>query len=309
MKNKIVQLIDENLIHKRLKPLTSATSLLVILIIVATGSNYINTKVQISQIQEKTDLTVFEISEKIETLQKELKSTKDQNVELSNALQEAFQQDENLTQNLRRITDTVGDLEKLNEIDAELLQKYSKVYFLNEHYVPSNLRTIPSKYTFDTEKKYEIHYNVYPFLKDLLEDAEDEGLDLKVVSAFRSFDEQATLKGAYTVTYGVGTTNQFSADQGYSEHQLGTTVDFTTSEIAGTFSGFAQTEEYAWLQKNADKYGFALSYPEGNQYYEFEPWHWRFVGEELADDLADNNEFFYDWDQRKIDKYLIKLFD
>jgi D-alanyl-D-alanine carboxypeptidase len=308
MKNKIVQSID-NKIHKRLRPITSATSLLVILILLTTGANYINAKMGLEKSKSHTDEIAANIANEINSLKNELQATKDQNVELSNALQEAFQQDEDLTQNLRRITDTVDDLEKLNEIDAELLQKYSKVYFLNEHYTPTDLKTIPSKYTWDENRDYEIHHKVYPFLIDLLEDAKDDDLDLKVISAFRSFNEQATLKGAYTVTYGAGTANQFSADQGYSEHQLGTTVDFTNSTVGASYSGFAQTEEYKWLQKNADKYGFTLSYPEDNQYYQFEPWHWRFVGEDLADDLDDKNEFFYDWDQRKIDKYLIKLFD
>jgi len=143
---------------------------------------------------------------------------------------------------------------------------------------------------------------------DLLEEAEDDKIDIKVISAFRSFNEQEQLKGAYTVTYGSGA-NLFSADQGYSEHQLGTTIDFTNSQVGGTFSGFAQTETYEWLQDNAHRWGFTLSYPENNQYYQFEPWHWRFVGKDLADDLHDDNEYFYDLSQRDIDKYIAELFD
>jgi D-alanyl-D-alanine carboxypeptidase len=111
------------------------------------------------------------------------------------------------------------------------------------------------------------------------------------------------------VTYGAGTANQFSADQGYSEHQLGTTVDFTTSSVGATFSGFEDTESYRWLRDEAHRYGFVLSYPPNNSYYQFEPWHWRFVGVDLAQDLHQDDTYFYDLDQREINEYLITLFD
>ena len=52
-----------------------------------------------------------------------------------------------------------------------------------------------------------------------------------------------------------------------------------------------------------------MSYPKGNSYYVYEPWHWRFVGKELADDLYDENKKFYELDQREIDEYLLKIFD
>ncbi len=98
-------------------------------------------------------------------------------------------------------------------------------------------------------------------------------------------------------------------DQGYSEHQLGTTVDFTTSDIGTSFSGFEQTQAYQWLLDNAYKYGFTLSYPQGNTYYQFEPWHWRFVGKDLAERLHEEGISFYDLSQREINQYLVFLFD
>jgi D-alanyl-D-alanine carboxypeptidase len=131
---------------------------------------------------------------------------------------------------------------------------------------------------------------------------------LRVVSAYRSFAEQMTLKSGYRVQYGTGA-NAFSAEQGYSEHQLGTTVDFTTPVIKGAYASFENTTAYAWLTKNAYKYGFILSYPKGNSYYVYEPWHWRFVGKDLADRLHDEGLDFYEMDQREIDEYLIRIFD
>ena len=50
------------------------------------------------------------------------------------------------------------------------------------------------------------------------------------------------------------------------------------------------------------KYGFAISYPAGNAYYKFEPWHWRYVGVELAAKLHNEAKNFYDLDQRDINE-------
>lgn len=206
------------------------------------------------------------------------------------------------------ITGTVSDLEKLSKIDPELLQKYSKVFFLNEHYSPARLTEIPSEYKYSDLKTLKIGTETWPYLKKMIDAAKDDNIEIYISSAFRSFNEQTALKTNYSVTYGVGTANQFSADQGYSEHQLGTTVDLTTTGLNGGLDGFDTTEAYKWLTSNAYKYGFVLSYPNNNAYYVYEPWHWRFVGIKLAKYLHGQNKNFYDLDQRKIDEYLINLF-
>ena len=209
---------------------------------------------------------------------------------------------------IQGISSTVGVLEKLAKTDPELLQKYSKVYFLNENYVPSRLVDINRDLVYEGTTNFLIQADVWPHLERLLRDARANGIELLVASAFRSFDTQASLKAGYTFTYGSGS-NQFSADQGYSEHQLGTSVDFTTPAVGGVFSKFEADEAYKWLTDNAYRYGFVLSYPKGNAYYKFEPWHWRFVGIELATYLHNEGKFFYELDQRELDTYLVKLFD
>jgi zinc D-Ala-D-Ala carboxypeptidase len=258
--------------------------------------------------EKKTNEQNQAASQKISDIETVLLATQESNTTMAEALEAAKEKADSLAKKFDKVKDNVDDLEKITLTDPELLQKYSKVYFLNEHYNPSDLETIPSKFTYNTNKKYQIHEEVWPYLKDLLDDSVDAGLDLKVISAFRSFDEQTSLKGAYTVTYGVGA-SQFSADQGYSEHQLGTTVDFTNPTVGATFSGFSKTAEYKWLQENAHNYGFVMSYPENNTYYQFEPWHWRFVGEKLARNLYKKEQFFYDLSQREIDEYVLYLFD
>ena len=209
---------------------------------------------------------------------------------------------------IKKISGTVGVLDKLSKTDKELLQKYSKVYFLNEHYIPEKIVPIEKKYLYNEAVSKSIHGNVEPYLNEMIDAALEDGIKIWVVSGYRSFKEQTGLKNAYTATYGSGA-NAFSADQGFSEHQLGTAVDFTTEGLSGGLEGFDTKPAYAWMQKNASKYGFTLSYPKGNAYYVYEPWHWRFVGEDLARDLDRANASFYDWDQRKIDEYLISIFD
>jgi len=188
------------------------------------------------------------------------------------------------------------------------LQKYSKVYFLNENYAPSNLAEIDLKYLYDKDKPLQIHANVQPYLYNLLENASSSSVSIEIISAYRSFSDQSSLKLSYKMIYGSGA-NKFSADQGYSEHQLGTAVDFTTPDTGASFLKFETTTAYKWLTENAYKYGFILSYPKQNTYYRFEPWHWRFIGVSLATKLHDSNKYFYDLDQREIDSYLISIFD
>lgn len=208
------------------------------------------------------------------------------------------------------ISSDVTTLSKLTTTDKELLAKYSKVFFLSENYEPARLSEIPNQYKYFDDRTMQLIPEVEPRLEQMIEDAKASGVTLYVYSAYRSFKSQEILKGAYTVTYGSGTANQFSADQGYSEHQLGTALDIMTTGLNGELTNaFADTAAFAWLADNAHRYGFILSYPQGNEYYIYEPWHWRFVGVKLATYLHDNNLSFYDLDQRTIDTYLANLFD
>ncbi|MEK7634994.1 MAG: M15 family metallopeptidase [Patescibacteria group bacterium] len=209
---------------------------------------------------------------------------------------------------INQIANTVGKLDQLSKTDKELLQKYSKVYFLNENYIPEDLTNIPSNYVYEKDKEIKFHTKAFPFLQDMINAATRSGINLEIISGFRSFSDQSSLKNAYTFTYGTGA-NKFSADQGYSEHQLGTTIDFTTPDLGSGYTDFEKAAAYDWLLSNAFKYGFVISYLKGNAYYQFEPWHWRFVGRSLANMLRQENKNFYDIPQRTIDAYLINIFD
>lgn len=268
--------------------------------------------------EEKTKLTLAYASSTealdvasstIAELASQLSLTAEELDELEDDYRKERNKNEEFENQIKDIAGTVSDLDKLSKTDTELLKKYSKVYFLNEHYIPEKIVEIDKPLLYNEALTKYAHGKVEPYLTEMLEDALADGVKIWVSSAYRSFDEQASLKGSYTVTYGSGA-NAFSADQGYSEHQLGTTFDFTTEGIGGGLvTAFENTPAFAWLEDNAHKYGFTLSYPKNNAYYVYEPWHWRFVGEDLAEDLYEDDSSFYDWDQREIDKYLIKIFD
>ena len=209
---------------------------------------------------------------------------------------------------IKNITQTVGSLDKLANTDPQLLQKYSKVYFLNENYTPAHLTKIDSGLVLPGHDPQFFLTQALPFLQNMITGAAADGVDLKVLSAYRSFDTQTALKKEYKQTYGSGA-NTFSADQGYSEHQLGTTVDLTDKSTDAAQTSFDQTQAFNWLENNAYKYGFEMSYPKGNDYYVYEPWHWRFVGINLATYLHDHHLAFYDMGQREISSYLLHIFD
>ncbi|MGB8815679.1 MAG: M15 family metallopeptidase [Minisyncoccia bacterium] len=256
------------------------------------------------------------LNQRIANLVSDLASTTLTSQELSRRLLEeqnksaGFQASiNNITGTVNNITGTVGNLEKLSKTDKELLQKYSKVYFLSDNYVPMSLSNIDKKYLYNDTKNLQFHTSALPFLERMLNQANSEGIPLKIASAYRSFGEQSTIKNNYLITYGSGA-NQFSADQGYSEHQLGTAVDIANGVTEPALEiNFEETPSYVWLTNNAYRYGFIISYTKSNVYYQYEPWHWRFVGVGLATKLHNDGISFSAMEQRVIDTYLLNIFD
>lgn len=259
--------------------------------------------------EQELTMTKDELKKQTADLNENIGGVKNQLLALVDLLGTEQNKSAGFQEQLGKVADTIGTLDSLSKTDPQLLEKYSKVYFLNEHYVPKELIQIDQQYMYEKTRTLQIHAQVWPFLQKMLAGANQSGLQLQVASAYRSFGTQASLKAAYKVTYGTTKANQFSADQGYSEHQLGTTLDFTTPAIGGELTGFEKTKESDWLIANAYQYGFILSYPNNNTYYIYEPWHWRFVGVDLATRLHREGKYFYDIDQRTIDSYLAVLFN
>lgn len=300
---------------------SKSTTLLVLIILTITltigGFIYIKiVDTHYVELKQKTNTeiqllasTTASLSQSIKLIQENLSENQNFNNALTVSLAEEQQRANTFQSQLQQVSGTVGTLDKLSKTDKELLEKYSKVYFLNEHYVPSSVSEIGSVYLYSITRPLKFHTQALPHLTRMIDDALTASTTLYVKSAYRSFYEQASLKSAYTMTYGAGTANSFSADQGYSEHQLGTTVDLTTLGLGGELVGFDKKPAFTWMQENAYKYGFILSYPKNNGYYIYEPWHWRYVGVALATKLYNEGTTFYNTDQRVIDSYLISIFD
>ena len=120
------------------------------------------------------------------------------------------------------------------------------------------------------------------YFKDMVNAAKGDGIKLYNVSAYRSYNTQKTLYNNYVNRDGVKKADTYSARAGSSEHQTGLASDINT---ASSSAHFETTKEHAWLMKNSYKYGFILRYPEGKTFitgYKFEPWHYRYVGVDVA---------------------------
>lgn len=123
-------------------------------------------------------------------------------------------------------------------------------------------------------------------LEEWLTAADEAGFDIKVLSGYRSYDEQVATFQYWAEKLGEAEAERSSARPGHSEHQLGTTVDLTTAAVGWDLvEGFGDTEEGRWLAATAADYGFVMSYPKDAEPitgYEYEPWHFRYVGRRHA---------------------------
>jgi len=124
-------------------------------------------------------------------------------------------------------------------------------------------------------------------LRALAADASANGTPIQIVSAYRSYEQQAATFQHWVEVGGYEQALRTSARPGHSEHQLGTVLDVTSA--GGTapweYADWAATPAGAWMAANAWRYGFVMSYPRGSfasSCYDYEPWHFRYVGRDLA---------------------------
>ena len=114
----------------------------------------------------------------------------------------------------------------------------------------------------------------------------ETGRQMQVQSAYRSYSVQVNVYNGWVASLGQEGADLTSARPGHSEHQTGLAVDISAvPAVCALDQCFADTPEGKWLKKNAHKWGFILRYPNGKTKitgYEFEPWHYRYVGVELA---------------------------
>lgn len=137
-------------------------------------------------------------------------------------------------------------------------------------------------------------------LRALRDAALAAGHPLAVQSAYRSYSYQDRTFNYWVNLQGRQAALLSSARPGHSEHQLGTAVDFRSANgpPAWDLADWADTPAGAWTVANAWRYGFALSYPKNTQEitcYIYEPWHYRYVGRELAAQLQARGITLREW--------------
>lgn len=175
----------------------------------------------------------------------------------------------------------------------DLLVLVNKTYQLPEDYVPSDLVSA-SLSGIRLGSGFFVRNILINDLKDMVNAAEADSIDLSVVSAYRSYQDQISTYSYWKTVNGgsADAADKISARAGYSQHQLGTAIDFSTSEINDGLSGqFTNTKASGWLYNNAWKYGFVISYPSGSEGitgYSYESWHYRYIGVANAKEMHDS---------------------
>ena len=156
----------------------------------------------------------------------------------------------------------------------------NKYHKLKSNYVP-NLVSLNGYGGGQMEKVAASHF------KEMVNAAKKEGIKIYNVSGYRSYNTQKSLYNSYVSRDGKAKADTYSARAGTSEHQTGLATD-----VNSISTSFDTTDAFKWLSKNAYKYGFILRYPKGKENitgYMYEPWHYRYVGKDVAKVIYEKN--------------------
>lgn len=190
------------------------------------------------------------------------------------------------------------DLDKEDYTDALNVTDYSKTVLANKHhylgekYIPKKMTKVPSKYLLDDDEEIRGVNEAVSMAIKMMDDAEKEGLALKINSGYRSFKEQQEVYDTYLGLYGEKYVASYVSVPGYSEHQTGYAFDFASKNS----KTFVNSEEYKWLIKNSYKYGFVYRYLKSKEEItgvKHEAWHFRYVGKKIAK-VMDTEELSYE---------------
>ena len=132
----------------------------------------------------------------------------------------------------------------------------------------------------DNGRTFHLHPDALIAWERMRDAAKDQGVQLLLVSAFRSIERQLEIVEKKRMK-GLSDKEIFkvSARPGYSEHHTGKAIDLNTPDFLPLEEEFEHSEAFRWLIKNGNRFGFYLSYPRGNKYgIAFEPWHWYYKG-------------------------------
>lgn len=178
---------------------------------------------------------------------------------------------------------------KIKEIDNpnDLLVIVNKQNKLPDNFTPSNLVLIPKKYC---DKKMYIKKEVLKNFIKMYNEIKEENLNITIISAYRNSDYQENLYNNYVKEKGKRYADRCSARKNHSEHQTGLAIDIMGENM--DYNLFDKTKEYLWMKDNSHKYGFILRYPKKKEKitgFKFEPWHYRYVGIDIATQIYNKN--------------------
>lgn len=171
-----------------------------------------------------------------------------------------------------------------------LVNKYN---YLKEDFIPENLQSINSNYALGNMKL--VSYAKEAFEK-LSHAAKQEKLNIIAMSTYRSYNYQVNLYNRYVENDGKEAADTYSGRPGHSEHQTGLAVD--VYNIKETYTNFENTKEFTWMQEHAHEYGFILRFPKdkvNETGYQYESWHYRYVGKDIAKYIKDNKISFEEY--------------
>jgi zinc D-Ala-D-Ala carboxypeptidase len=162
------------------------------------------------------------------------------------------------------------------------------IYHLPADYAPGDL--VDSS-TAGVNGGYLLRSFVAVELRELAAAARATGAPIQLVSGYRSHAQQRATFDYWVSVGGYDAALRTSARAGHSEHQLGTAIDVTSQGGAAPweYADWASTTAGSWMAANAWRYGFVMSYPRGaydRTCYDYEPWHYRYVGRDLAARIA-----------------------
>ncbi|WP_412888608.1 D-alanyl-D-alanine carboxypeptidase family protein [Bacillus sp. 1P06AnD] len=188
-----------------------------------------------------------------------------------------------------------ADGKKVIQNPENLLALVNKTYSLPENYIPGDLVRADVDYSFGDAQieKALMRKEAATALSDMFKGAKQEGIELFAVSGYRSYIRQQSVFNNDAAKKGIDETKKLVAVPGESEHQTGLSMDISAhSANLDLVQSFENTAEGKWLAANAHKYGFILRYPKGKENitkYEYEPWHFRYVGKKYAATIYENN--------------------
>ncbi|WP_392389017.1 M15 family metallopeptidase [Gorillibacterium timonense] len=167
----------------------------------------------------------------------------------------------------------------------------NKTRKLPADYVPADLVEPNVRFSFSEKlEKRKMRKEAAGALEKLFAGAKKDGVILYAVSGYRSYKTQESLFNAYVKRDGEAEASRYSARAGTSEHQTGLAMDVSSKSVNYQLSEkFGETAEGKWLAKHASEYGFIIRYPKGTEKitgYMYEPWHIRYLGKELAQEVV-----------------------